>query len=530
VPAAQPAAALTVSHLSKSFGGAHALVDVSLEIRSGEVHGLLGENGSGKSTLIKVLAGYHVPEPGATITIGGEPVGTSIDQQELRRLGVRFVHQDLGLIPSLTVTDNFLLLRQDELSRLGISWRQEHRRVREALRAYGVDVDPRAVVEDLSPLQQALVAVVRAVSGRKLDDPLRLLVLDEPTVFLPAKEVGMLFDLMRRVAGEGAGVLFVTHDMGEVLTITDRVTVLRDGRLQGTLDTARADERTLVELILGHAWSPAEAAAHRQDATREEAVVDVTDLSGAGLVDISLSVHKGEVLGVTGLVGSGFEHLPYLLLGGTSAQRGTLRLGSTTLDLPRVRPAAAVRAGLALVPGNRLADGVVADFSVSDNINLPVLHTFFKGRLLRNRRLVSHARQLMERMDVRPLKPEAAMSALSGGNQQKAVLAKWLQVEPRLLVLHEPTQGVDVGAREQIVREVRAAAAAGTAVIVATSDYEHLEAVADRVLVLADGALRAELSGTGVTKQRISEICLTSTATAISSVPREAGAGGVSRA
>lgn len=504
--------ALTVLNLSKSFGGEHALIDVSLEIRAGEIHGLLGENGSGKSTLIKVLAGYHVPERGATLAIAGEPVGTSPDQHELRRLGVRFVHQDLGLIPSLTVTDNFLLLRQDELSPVKISWQQEHRRVREALASYGVDVDPTRVVEQLSPLQQALVAVVRAVAGRKQSDPLRLLVLDEPTVFLPAKEVGMLFDLMRRVAAEGAGVLFVTHDMGEVLSITDRVTVLRDGRLQGTLETKRTGERQLVELILGHEWSPAEVAAHRTGASRREAVVEVKDLTGAGLRDISLAVHDGEVLGVTGLVGSGFEHLPYLLLGGTRAKRGSLRVGSWTATLSGLRPAAAVRAGVALVPGNRLADGVVAEFSVADNMNLPVLPSFFSALLLRNRRLVQHARQQMERVDVRPLSPEAAMSALSGGNQQKAVLAKWLQVKPRLLVLHEPTQGVDVGAREQIVKEIRAAATAGTAVIVATSDYEHLEAVADRVLVLANGLLCAELSGVSLTKQRISELCLTSTA------------------
>ena len=339
----------------------------------------------------------------------------------------------------------------------------------------------------------------------------------------------MLFDLMRRVAAEGAGVLFVTHDMGEVLSITDRVTVLRDGRLQGTLETKRTGERQLVELILGHEWSPAEAAAHRTDASRREAVVEVKDLTGAGLRDISLAVHDGEVLGVTGLVGSGFEHLPYLLLGGTRAHRGSLRVGSWTATLSALRPAAAVRAGVALVPGNRLADGVVAEFSVADNMNLPVLPSFFSALLLRNRRLVQHARQQMERVDVRPLSPEAAMSALSGGNQQKAVLAKWLQVKPRLLVLHEPTQGVDVGAREQIVKEIRAAATAGTAVIVATSDYEHLQAVADRVLVLANGLLGAELSGASVTKQRISELCLTSTASGSPLASGQPTAAGVDR-
>lgn len=503
--------ALTISGLSKSFGGAHALVDVSLDIKAGEVHGLLGENGSGKSTLIKVLAGYHTPEPGAIINVGDVHLAGAIDQSELRRLGVSFVHQDLGLIASLTVTDNFILMHQDELSPLRISWQRERQQVREALQSYGVDVNPDAVIEELSPLQQALVAVVRAVGRRGSEHALRLLILDEPTVFLPAKEVGMLFALMRQVAAEGAGVLFVTHDMGEVLAITDRVTVLRDGRLQGTVDTGSTTEHQLVELILGHTWANTHALEDRPDRRGDARVVDVADLSGAGLRDISLSVHEGEVLGVTGLVGSGFEQLPYLLLGGTRANAGRMEIGTWSVELRDLRSTAAVAAGIALVPGNRLADGVVADMTVSDNMTLPVLRGFFDRLLLRRRRLTQEARRLMERVDVRPLRPQAPISALSGGNQQKAVLAKWLQVKPRLLLLHEPTQGVDVGARAQIVQEIRAAAANGTAVIVATSDYEHLEDVADRVLVLANGVLREELTGSAVNRINISHTCLMST-------------------
>ncbi|GAB3881343.1 sugar ABC transporter ATP-binding protein [Terrabacter terrigena] len=506
--------ALRIERLSKRFGGAHALDDVALEIRAGEIHGLLGENGSGKSTLIKVLAGYHTPEPGALISVGDVPVDGTLDQKQLRRLGLSFVHQDLGLIPSLTVTDNFMLVEQDELSPLRISWSRQRRRVAEALRSYGVDVDPAAVVEQLSPLQQALVAVVRAVGRREDDHPLRLLILDEPTVFLPAKEVGMLFSLMRRVAAEGAGVLFVTHDMGEVLEVTDRVTVLRDGRLRGTRETGATSERELIELILGHTWAQAHALQDRQDRRAGAELVQVSGLSGGGLHDISLSVHEGEVLGVTGLVGSGFEQLPYLLLGGKKADTGRLRVGAWEHDLTSLRASDAVAAGVVLVPGNRLADGVVADFTVSENMTLPVLPRFFRGGRLRRRNLVDHALGLMRRVDVRPLAPEAPISSLSGGNQQKAVIAKWLQLEPRLLILHEPTQGVDVGARAQIVKEIRSAAKAGTAVIVATSDYEHLEDAADRVLVLANGVLREELTGSQVSRHNISEKCLMSTSVA----------------
>ena len=230
-------------------------------------------------------------------------------------------------------------------------------------------------------------------------------------------------------------------------------------------------------------------------------------------------MHEGEVLGVTGLVGSGFEQLPYMLLGGTKAMAGQLRVGGWHTDLRHLGPTQAVRAGIVLVPGDRLSDGVVADFSVAENITLPVLTSFFRKLRLRRRNMTKHALELMKRVDVRPLSPSAPISALSGGNQQKAVIAKWLQVKPRLLILHEPTQGVDVGARAQIVREVRAAAADGTAVIVATSDYEHLEDVADRVLVLANGVMREQLTGGRVTKHDISEVCLMSTSGGNHSVP-----------
>lgn len=502
---------LHVSRLSKSFGGARALDDVSLEIRPGEIHGLLGENGSGKSTLIKILAGYHDPEPGAVLELSGAPLHHPIDQHQLRQRGVSFVHQDLGLIPSLTVTDNFHLVQQEDLPRTRIAWSKEHARVRNALAGYGVDVEPTAVVERLSPVQQALVAVVRAVTRRSGIDQIRLLVLDEPTVFLPAREVGRLFELMTRVAASGAGVLFVTHDMGEVLQITNKVTVLRDGRLQATRDTAATTERDLVELILGRNWSRAAPQVERGAADQRPDVVTVTGLSSRTVTDVSLAIREGEVLGVTGLVGSGFEHLPYLLMGAECSDSGELTVRGRTVQLPQLRPTDAVATGTALVPANRQADAVVADFTVESNISLPTLPRFFSGGRLRHREITRHTDGLLKTFDVRPAKAKALLSALSGGNQQKAVLAKWLQVEPQLLLLHEPTQGVDVGARAQIAKEIRRAAASGTAVLVASSDYEHLEDVADRVLVMASGALHAELRGDEVTKRRISEVCLLST-------------------
>lgn len=513
-PAAGVAPVLEVSGLSKSFGGARALDNVSLQIRPGEIHGLLGENGSGKSTLIKILAGYHEPAPGATLKLSGEPLHHPIDQRQLRRRGVSFVHQDLGLISSLTVTDNFHLVQQEDLPRTRIDWSKEHARVAAALAAYDVDVDPKTVVERLTPVQQALIAVVRAVTSRGDHNEIRLLVLDEPTVFLPAREVGRLFQLMTRIASNGAGVLFVTHDMGEVLNITNRVTVLRDGRLQGTRETAKTSESDLVGLILGRDWSRSTARLVPAAADSRPAAVTVTDLTSRAVSSVSFSIREGEVLGITGLVGSGFEHLPYLLMGAERSSSGTMTIRSRTVELTAVRPADAVAAGTVLVPANRQSDAVVSDFTLEANMSLPVLRDYFRGARLRHNRVTRRTYELLKTFDVRPAKPKALLSQLSGGNQQKAVLAKWLQVKPELLILHEPTQGVDIGARAQIAREVRAAAARGTAVLVASSDYEHLEDVADRVLVMANGVLQAELSGDEVTKQHLSEACLLSTTTA----------------
>lgn len=504
---------LLIEHLSKSFGGAHALIDVSLEILPGEIHGLLGENGSGKSTLIKILCGYHEPDEGAVLQFAGMPLRHPVDQHELRQRGVSFVHQDLGLIPSLTVTDNFLLVHQDELPRFGINWPKEHSRVAGELREFGVDIDPKSSLDTLSAVQQAMVAVVRAVTRRSDDDSLKLLVLDEPTVFLSAREVGQLFDLMTRIAAAGAGVLFVTHDMAEVLKITDRVTVLRDGRLQGTRQTKTVTEQSLVELILGRTWVQGGTAFERPETPLLPDIVTVAGLSSAGVSDVSFMIREGEVIGVTGLVGSGFERLPYLLIGSAKSDRGTLRVREWSVSLPSLRPPQAVKAGVVLVPGNRQADGVVAEFSIESNITLPVLHRFFKRLKLRHRESVRHTNVLMKAFDVRPAHAKALLSTLSGGNQQKAVLAKWLQVKPRLLLLHEPTQGVDVGARARIAEEIRHAAAEGTAVLVASSDYEHLADVADRILVMSDGILSSELTGDDVTKQRIAEVCLISTHT-----------------
>jgi ribose transport system ATP-binding protein len=505
--------ALVISNLSKSFGGARALDGVSLSIEPGEVHGLLGENGSGKSTLIKVLAGYHSPDAGS-LSVYGQPVKLPLRPGQFRSLGMDFVHQDLGLIPSLTVIENLYV---GELAsprhRLHISWTSERRKARKTFAHYGLRIDVRARVSDLTPVERALLAIVRAVEGMRTglgsaNGCGGILVLDEPTVFLPRAGIDQLFALVREIATSGASVIFVSHDLDEVREITDRTTVLRDGRVVGTVVTAETSEVELVRMIIGRHLEMLDASPH--DLLRRDVEIAVQGLTGGTLRNVSLELHEGEVLGLTGLVGSGFEEMPYFLFGAWRAESGRLRLHGLVHELANLSPAAALAAGIALVPADRQEDGVIGSLPVYDNILMRSFRVFFRAGVLRRRQMLRRAQQMMSDFDVRPADPRMIYSSLSGGNQQKALLAKWLGRNPRLLVLHEPTQGVDVGARQQIFSLIREAAAQGTSVICASSDYEQLAAICDRVLIFARGRIVEQLVGEAVTKERITERCYNS--------------------
>ena len=507
-PAAPPV--LAVRNLSKTFGGTQALRGVDLTIEPGEVHGLLGENGSGKSTLIKILSGFHAPDPGAELEVAGEPVSLPLAPGRFRDLGLSFVHQDLGLVLELGVLEN---LRVGELvARHGawISWRGERRSARESFRRYGLDINVNAKVNQLTQTERALLAIVRAVEGirrsqRERQSEHGLLVLDEPTVFLPREGTEQLFRIVREIVNSGdASVLFVSHDLDEVLEVTDRVTVFRDGALRGTVTTRDTSEDELVEMIIGRRLAGMTIGGHEL----RDASVDVTvrGLCGGVLKDVDIDVHHGEILGLTGLIGSGFDDIPYFLFGASSCESGTLSAHGVTYDLKAMTPDRGVANGFVLLPGDRQRDGSVPDLSVGDNIMLQVLPDFRSPMGLRVGAMKGRARELLAEYDVRPPDPRLPYESLSGGNQQKALLAKWLQANPRVIFLHEPTQGVDVGARGQIFTMLgKAANDGGACVVVASSDYEQLASVCDRVLVLVRGRVGAEISGAEVTKERIAE-------------------------
>jgi ribose transport system ATP-binding protein len=503
-----PPLALEFHHLSKTFGGQRALADVDFSVRRGEVHGLLGQNGSGKSTLIKVLAGYHAPDPGSELRVGGTPVTLPLPAGRFRALGISFVHQHLGLIPSLTVVENLMIGRLAASNALAISRRREAERASGVFAAYGLDIDPDADVSRLSAVERALLAIVRAVEEMKgTAHPAGggVLVLDEPTPFLPRRDVDRLFALIRTIVAGSASVIFVSHDVDEVLEITDRATVLRDGRVAGILDTRQATKEDLVRLIIGRALEPIGHSARPPD--DRAALVKVDDLTAPFIDRLSLQIGRSEIVGVTGLLGSGYEQVPYLLYGGRAASGGVLTVDGRAHDLTRLTPAAAIASGIVLIPGDRATAGAIGALPIVDNITMPLLDTLFSPWRLPRRRMLQVAAELGKRFDVTPNRPALPLSALSGGNAQKIVLAKWLQARPKLILLDEPTQGVDIGARFKVFEAIRAAAAEGAGVLCASSDYEQLAAICDRVLILSRGRIVAELAGAALSKESIAEHC-----------------------
>ena len=500
---------IQVKGLTKTFGGSSALDGVELTIFPGEIHGLLGENGSGKSTLIKVLAGYHAPE-GGTLVVNGREVDLPLTPGQPRELGFEFVHQDLGLVPSMSVAENlFLASIAHPQNKLFVSWRRLELQTRAACRRYNLDLDPRMLVEDLRPVERAMLAIVRALEALE-NAPGRtgatLLVLDEPTVFLPEHEVAVLFDFVREVVRGQSSVLFVSHDLDEVMQITDRITVLRDGKVSGAVTTAETSPHELVELIVGHkvkAIDPVD----RQKVQSGALALEARGLTTSALRDVSFDLHAGEVLGLAGLVGSGYEDIVYALFGAIPVEKGQILLEEDEFDASAMTPSRAMARGMALVPGDRQRLGSVPTLSISENMNLLVLERYFRAFVLRQRDLMANARSLMGTFDVRPSDPDLDFGSFSGGNQQKALLAKWLQTDPRILLLHEPTQGVDVGARQQIWAAIRSSTATNST-ICASSDYEQLATICDRVAIISRGSLIGILSGADVTKERIVGACL----------------------
>lgn len=478
--------AVEVSALSKQFPGVRALDEASLQIRPGEVHGLVGENGAGKSTLIKILAGAQAADSG-TIRIDGEVVDIT-NEADAAAFGLRFIHQDVALVQRLTVTENVFLGRPLPKRGPFVSRRRAEAETREVLRDF-VDVDPAAQLSSLSVAERWMVGIARACAGDA-----RLVVMDEPTVALADAEVERVFAAVERLRSRGIAVLFVSHRLGEILHLAQSVTVMKDGRTVGRHEIADLDRAKLVAAIIGREAGDADAL--EEPATpHDDVLLDIEGLCGGPLRDISFSVRAGEILGIGGLVGSGRTSLMMNIFGHLRPTAGVIRVAGHEVSFRS--PADAIKAGFALIPEERRSQGLLAQRSVRENIVLTHLRDFRRtSRLPSPSRASENERTLAEiaRLRIATTGPDQRISTLSGGNQQKALLSRWLVGrETKLLLLDEPTKGVDVGAKTEILRLVSQLASEGVAVIVASSDLEEVSAIAHRVIVLREGRLVGEL-------------------------------------
>jgi ribose transport system ATP-binding protein len=500
---------LQIERLSKNFGGVQALNDVSLSIYPGEVHGLLGQNGSGKSTLIKVLSGFHTPDSLNFIKINGRQVDLPINQAALYEHGISFVHQNLGLMESLTVLENLMLSNLAVSKTMFIDWQKEAQRARSIFKRYDLNLDPLSAVSSLTPVERAQLAIIRGLDRlRKMRDEHScngLLVLDEPTPFLPAHDVQSLFKLIREIVTDGASVIFVSHDIDEVLEITKRVTVLRDGKVSKTFETTEISKAEIIRLIVGqHVDLDAMRAPTK---ILPPPSISLSKLTGGSVKDFNIEIAPGEIVGLTGLIGSGYDEIPYLAYGASSAITGTLLLNGKSYQLRHLSPSNALVGGCVLIPGDRLTSGAISTLSVVENISQPVLSLVSSSWALSRSALTRNTEKLIRKFNVLPSDPELLFGSLSGGNQQKALLAKWFQTSPRLILLDEPTQGVDVGARAQVFSEITQVADAGAAILCASSDYEQLTAICHRVLIFSKGKVVAHLTGDKISKSSIAQAC-----------------------
>jgi ribose transport system ATP-binding protein len=490
---------LEMRGISKRFGGTQALDRVDFSLDRGEVVGLLGENGAGKSTLIKILAGVHRMDQGA-IFIDGKPV-TLQTPQDAQRLGIAVIYQELNLTPNQTVAENVFLHHPQRmngiLGKIGIiDHRRRERETASLLAQLGITgLDLRRKVGELSVAFQQLTEIAKALALEA-----RLIVMDEPTSALPDEEVDHLFEIIRRLRERGLGVVFVSHRLNEVRAICDRIVVLRDGKNAGALPVNEASDDRIIAMMVGRSIDNLYP---KRLATPGDVVLEVQGLTRRGIIeDISFHLRAGEVVGLAGLVGSGRTEVARAIFGADRIDKGTIRLNGTPV---RIRsPQDARSLGIGYVPEDRKVQGLVPGMTVRDNVTLAVLRQLARaGHVVDRSVLEGVARRYVHELHLRPLRTDLPVGSLSGGNQQKVVLAKWLAVDLKVLLLDEPTRGIDVGAKAEIHGLIDELAHRGMAILLISSELPEVLAMSDRILVMSEGRLVGELSREEATQERI---------------------------
>lgn len=486
-PATPSRPLLEMRDISKTFGVTKALSGVSLTVHPGEVHALMGENGAGKSTLMKILSGAYTADPGGAVVIDGQPVVLS-DPLKAKAHGIAVIYQELSLAPNLTVAQNMFL--GNEPSRFGMTDRAEmRRRADPILNQLGIGFDSARRVADLSLGERQMVEIARALTTHA-----RIIVMDEPTTSLTSRETDRLFDVIARLKKEGIAIIYISHRMEEIYQLSDRVSVLRDGAYVGTLERADLSAAKLVSMMVGRDLSSFYKKEHRQSAGTRPAVLSVKGVGDNVRVhDCSFEVRAGEVLGVAGLVGSGRTELARLIYGADRKASGEVQLDGRVMSINS--PSEALDAGIAYLTEDRKTLGLFLDMSISDNINIGVISRDAKpGGLLNFTKARERAIGAIRSLSIRTASRTINVGALSGGNQQKALLARLLETKPRVVILDEPTRGVDVGAKSEIYRIIDELAQAGIAIVTISSDLPEILGIADRVIVMREGRIAGEIT------------------------------------
>ncbi|OWJ66919.1 D-xylose ABC transporter ATP-binding protein [Inquilinus limosus] len=474
--------------ISKTFPGVKALTRVDLTVYPGEIHALMGENGAGKSTLMKVLSGAYQADAGGTIRLDGRDV-TINGPLAAKQLGIAVIYQELSLSPNLTVAENIYLGREPKSGPF-VDRGAMMAGCEDVLKRLGATFRPTTLVGTLSIAERQLVEIARAIHAQA-----RILVMDEPTTALSARETDRLFELIRRLKAEGLAIIYISHRMSEIYELSDRVSVLRDGSYVGTLDRDGLSAEALVKMMVGRDISGFYKKDHDAHESAGRVIFAVRDIAdGHRVRGCSFELHAGEVLGIAGLVGSGRTELARLIFGAEPKTSGEVSLDGKPLQIHG--PGDAIAAGIAYLTEDRKGQGLFLDMSVQDNINLVVCGTDAgPGGILDRGRAKVRARDAIAALKIRVANPEVTVGALSGGNQQKVLLSRLLETKPRILILDEPTRGVDIGAKSEIYRIIDGLAKAGIGVIVISSELPEVIGIADRALVMREGRIEGEAGG-----------------------------------
>lgn len=484
---------LSIHHLSKRFPGVVALDDVTMSFRRGEVHAIVGENGAGKSTLIKALSGAHPPTDGQLV-VEGEPYG-QLSPGQARDLGIAVIYQEFTLVPVLSVAENIYL--GDYPTHYGVLDRRSMIQMSAALfERLGVDVDPRSIVQNLTTGYQQIVEIAKALARNA-----SVLIMDEPSAPLTTSEVSALFKVVKTLKAQGVTILYISHRLEEIFELSDRVSVLRDGKHVATLDTRHTTETELIKLMVGRdlveTYPP-------RAAEPASVGLEVTDLSGNGVHGISFSARRGEILGFGGLVGAGRTELMQMLFGAAPIESGTI-----TIDGIPVRPrntVAAIKAGIAMVPEDRKKHGVLVELAIRFNIVLPIIKRISSFGVVRRVRERGVVEQYMQALQIKAPSAAQRVKNLSGGNQQKIVLAKWLATDPDVIIFDEPTRGIDVGAKQEIYSIMNDLASQGRVILMISSDMEELLGMSDRLVILCRGQQAGTLTQEEFSQEKILEL------------------------